>query len=325
MAAATTDKAKALLRQRQRIGLNGKRSLTRQRRAKPLRHLLRVAIHQIKNEALKVACLGNIHGRTRGFVGFGAGAWAVHPGLKKLMQHVVLVGGHHQRTNRQAHHARHVPGAYIAKIATGHTKAHLLMVMLGGLKIASKVINHLSQQARPVDAVHGANGVAPFKRQIGRYRLNDVLAIVEHTLHGNVKNVGVLQAKHLRLLKRTHAAMRADHEHPNATFAAHGVFSGAAGVATGCPQDIERGATACQFVFKQLAKQLHGHVFKGQRRPVGQTQQVQVTVQRAQRRNARVAAEHLGTVGAGTQGAQIVGWDVVDVPTQNGVRQVGVA
>ena len=50
---------------------------------------------------------------------------------------------------------------------------------------------------------------------------------------------GVLQAEHLRLLERAHAAVRREHEDAHAALAAHRVFGGAAGVARGRAQDVE--------------------------------------------------------------------------------------
>ena len=50
-------------------------------------------------------------------------------------------------------------------------------------------------------------------REIVGDRLDDVLAIVEHALDAQVVDVGILQAEHLRLLERAHAAERRQHEH----------------------------------------------------------------------------------------------------------------
>ena len=46
--------------------------------------------------------------------------------------------------------------------------------------------------------------------------LDDVLAVVEHALDGDVVDVLVLQAEHLRLLEGAHAAVRAGREHTHA-------------------------------------------------------------------------------------------------------------
>ena len=120
----------------------------------------------------------------------------------------------------------------------------------------------MRHEASPIDRIDSTNFVLPLEVQVIGHGLDDVLAIVKHTLNSDVMDVRVLQTEHLRLLKRTHAALRGGHEHPHTTLAAHGVLSSAAGVATGRAQDVQLFTTSRQFVFKQIAQQLHGHVFK---------------------------------------------------------------
>jgi hypothetical protein len=57
--------------------------------------------------------------------------------------------------------------------------------------------------------------------------------------------------------------------------AAHGVLGRRAGVARGGAEDVDGLAALFQHVLEQVAEQLHGHVLEGQRRPVGQFQQMQ--------------------------------------------------
>ena len=127
----------------------------------------------------------------------------------------------------------------------------------------------------------------------------------------------------MRLLEGAHAAVRAGHEDAHAFFAAHGVFGRAAGVAAGGAKDIEFFAPARQFVFKQVAQQLHGHVFEGQRGAVGQSLQVQ-TVFKPRERHDGSRAEHFFGIRLAAQGAQIVGRNVVHIQRQNLKRQVGI-
>ena len=87
-------------------------------------------------------------------------------------------------------------------------------------------------------------------------------------------NILVLQTEHLRLLERAHAAVRRQHEHTNPLLSAHGVLGRAAGVATGGTQNIELFAAPRQLVLKQVAQQLHCHVFEGQGWAVGQSLKV---------------------------------------------------
>jgi hypothetical protein len=84
--------------------------------------------------------------------------------------------------------------------------------------------------------------------EVGRDRLDEVLAVVEHAFDGDVVDVGVLQAVHLRLLERAHPAERREHEDLDAALALERVLGGAAGVARGRAEDCElrpRRASSC--------------------------------------------------------------------------------
>ena len=108
--------------------------------------------------------------------------------------------------------------------------------------IVGTIVRDLREEERRA-TVHGqASDVRSraLERQVVAHRLDDVLAVVEHALDGDVVDVGVLQAEHLRLLERAHAAVRAQHEHAHALLAAHRVLGRAAGVAAGRTQDVER-------------------------------------------------------------------------------------
>ena len=83
-------------------------------------------------------------------------------------------------------------------------------------------------------------------------------------------DVGILQAEHLSALECAHFAFRRQHEDVDAFFAAQGIFGSRAGVAAGGTQDIEFFAFFVQYIFKRIAQELHGHVFEGQSRAVGQ-------------------------------------------------------
>ena len=251
---------------------------------------------------------------------------APHPvdaGAEKFVEYVVFVGGNHQLVNRQAHHAGHMARAHITEVATGHAKADALAVVGGGLQVAGKVVHHLRHQPRPIDGVHRSNAVAPLEFQIAGDAFDQVLAIVKHAFDCDVDDVVVHQAEHLRLLKRAHAAQWACHEDPYAFFTAHSVLGGATGVAAGRPKNVQLFALARQMVFKQIAQQLHGHVFEGQRRSVGQAQQIQAVFQAGQWRDLR-RTEHRRCVGFAAQSTQIIRGDVIDVQGQNFIRQIGV-
>ena len=65
------------------------------------------------------------------------------------------------------------------------------------------------------------------------YGFDDVLAVVKHAFNGDVVDVGILQAEHLRALECTHFAFRRKHEDIDAFFTAQGVFGGRTSVAAG--------------------------------------------------------------------------------------------
>jgi hypothetical protein len=65
-----------------------------------------------------------------------------------------------------------------------------------------------------------------------------------------------------------------------------------------------------QRVFEGLTKKLHGHVLEGERRTIGETEDVQTGFERAQRRDV-VGAENLLRVGPIDHASQIVRRQVV--------------
>ena len=301
-----------------------KKALALQRRGEQGFGLRPVAPEQIKHKAFEIAGLADVHAGAGSLVSVGAVAHAVYARFKEFVQHIVFIGGHHQFGYGQAHLPRHMAGADIAKIARWHGKRHLLGIAGRGLEVARKVIHHLRQQSCPVDRIDRADFVAAFEVQIVRHRFHNVLAVVKHAFDGDVVDVVIEQAEHLRLLKRTHAPVRAGHEDAHAFFAAHGVFGRAARVATGGAQNVQGFATARQFVFKQIAQQLHGHVFKGQGGAVRQGLDVQIAIQLAQGHDG-FCAKHLRGIGFGANGLQIGGRDIVDIERQNLKGQRGVA
>ena len=172
--------------------------------------------------------------------------------------------------NRQPHHASHMARADVTEVATGHSKVHLLSVVLGRLEISGKVVHHLRQHTGPGDRVDCPNFVMTCESQIIGDGLDDVLAVIEHAFDGDVVDVLVQQTEHLRLLKWAHASMRTGHEHTHALFAAHGVLSRTASIAGCGAQNVQSLASPCELVLKQVTQQLHGHVFEGKCRPIGQ-------------------------------------------------------
>ena len=247
-------------------------------------------------------------------------ARAVSAGAEEFVQHVVFVGGYNQLPDRQPHHAGNMTGAHVAEVARRHAEADGFVIAAGGGKVALEVIHHLRHHACPVDRIHRADLVAGLEGVVVLHRLDDVLAIVKHPAHGEIVDVGIHQAVHLRLLERAHQAVRAQHEHVDAGLATHGVFGGAAGVAGRGAEDVEGFATAGQYVFEHMAKELHGHVLEGKGRAVGEFQDRQPRLQFLERGDVG-AAEHLGAVGGKHQALQVVSGNVVGEQADDFKRQ----
>ena len=262
----------------------------------------------------------------------GAAAHAIDAAAEEFVKHIIFVGGDHQRGNRQAHHPRHVAGADVAKVARGHGKTDSFGIVRRGLEVTSKVVHHLCHQACPVDGIDGSDLVLTFEIEIVRDGLDHVLAVIENALHRDVVDIVILQAEHLGLLERTHAAQRTGHENAHAFFAAHGVLGSAAGITAGGAQDVELLAATRQFEFKQVAQQLHGHVFESQRRTIGQCLQKQGRlsrrgqgiVQLRQGNDLRRAKNSL-RVGLVANRSQLTGGNVVDVEREHFKGQCAVA
>ena len=282
-----------------------------------------IAPDQVEDVALEVGCLGDVHRRAGGLLHLGARAHAVAAGAEELVQHVVLVGGEDQLVDRQAHLPRDVAGEDVAEVAGGHGEGHRLADLLRHGEIALEVVHHLRHDARPVDRVDRADAIARLERRIVADRLDDVLAVVEHAAHGDVEDVRVLQRVHLRRLERAHLAVRREHEHAHAALAAHGVLGRRTGVARGRTEDVELRSGPRQHVLEQIAEELHRQVLEGQRRPVGQCQQVQARLQRLDRRDV-LAAEHRGRVGPLQQRLEVRLGNVVRVAADDLERQLRV-
>ena len=269
-------------------------------------------------------------------MGIARAAHTIAAGTEELVQHVVLVGGHHQPADGQAHPFGDVTGQHVAEVAAGHGERDLLRLAVGavrlagrGQQIAPEVIHHLGHHACPVDGIDAADAVPFLEGEVTRDGFHEVLAVVEHALDGDVVDVVVHQAEHLRALEGTHPAGRREHEHAQVLAAAHGVFGGAAGIPRGGTDDVQPAVLFEQRVLEQPAQQLHGHVLEGQRGAVGELLDVQRALRvrgRLQRHQGRdvFGAEDGRRVGLVDQAFQVVGRDVIAVARQHLEGQVGV-
>ena len=142
--------------------------------------------------------------------------------------------------------------------------------------------------------------------------LDEVLAVVEHTVDGDVDDVLVEEGEHLGALEGGHATGRGQHNDGEALSAAQRVLGGGARVTGGGADDGEPVAAAGELVFEELAQELHRHVLEGGRGAVRQVGEVQVGAGQGVDGDDLGVGESGGAVGAGRNRAQVVGGDVVD-------------
>src|SRR5690606_18739997 len=193
---------------------------------------LRVTAQKVKNKALEVRSLGNIHGGARSGMGLRRRTRTIHARAEKLFQHIVLIGGQYQAADGQTHFTRNVASQNIAEVARWYAERNLLRSnLVGSTQPAPEVIHHLCRYARPVDGVDCPKAVSALEIEITCQGLYDVLTVVEHPVQRNIVDVVVLQRVHLGTLKGAHSPLRRKHEHRYPTFTAHGVFRRRAGVA----------------------------------------------------------------------------------------------
>ena len=142
--------------------------------------------------------------------------------------------------------------------------------------------------------------------------LDEVLAVVEDAVDGDVDDVLVEEGEHLGALERGHAARGGEHDDGEAASASQRVLSGGAGVAGGGADDGEPVAAAGELVFEELTEELHRHVLEGGRGAVREVGEVQAGTLQGVDGDDLGVGEGGGAIGAGGDRAQVVGGDVVD-------------
>ena len=128
--------------------------------------------------------------------------------IKEIIEHIVFVGGDDKAIDWQPHLTSNVTGANIAKIARWYAKADFFVIACGDGKIGLKVINDLRKDTAPVDRVHRTEIISGFECRVLLQRFDDILTVIKHTVDGDIMDIVISQAIHLRTLKLTHLAMR---------------------------------------------------------------------------------------------------------------------
>ncbi len=197
-------------------------------------------------------------------------------------------------------------------------------------QVSLEVVDDLRHHPAPVDRVDAANAEAPLELEIARNALDDVLAIIEHAVKLEIKNIGVVQRIHLRALKFAHSSLGRQHEDIDALAPAHCVFRGRAGVAGRCAQNVQMRTALFEYALEQGAEQLHRQILECEGGTIGKLEQCKARFQPAQRRDvARAAgvacvAEIRGGVGSAGQRRELVVCDIVGELADDRARQVRV-
>ena len=280
-----------------------------------------VTAEQVEDEPLEIGRLADVHRRAAGGSHFVAAAYPVDPGLEELVQDVVLVGGQHQCVDGQPHLARHVAGADVAEVTGGHGKADPLIIARGDPQPQRHVVDDLGRQPRPVDRVDRPDAMGRLELGIRVDGLDDVLAVVEDAIDGDVMDVLVGQAEHLGLLERGHPASGGQHVDGQTIAAPHRILGRRAGVSAGGAENCQLLVAPGEFVLEQFAEQLHRHVLERSGGAVRQVTDPQRPVTDPVNRDDAGFAELLGGVGTLADGQQIVGRDVVDEQAENAMGQ----
>ena len=223
----------------------------------------------------------------------------VDAGADEIRQHVVAVGGAEQFPHRHAHLAGVVAGEDIAEIARGDAVVDLLAQAdfpgAHQIAVSGDIVDHLGQNASPVDGVGGGEEIAPFRQglpqvRVGENALDPALGVVEVALHGAHPHVAALLRHHLQLLNLAHAVFRVEDQNLcllNVLKALQGGFSRVPGGGhqdTGgllLPGFLQAGG-------QQQGQHLQGHVLKRAGGAVPQLQAPGVPVHLPHRRDRRV-------------------------------------
>merc|ERR1740121_2994589 len=139
------------------------------------------------------------------------------------MEDVVRISGNDQVLHWQPHPLGIIASQNVAKIACGNTEAHSAIAVWEEPEVRIEIIRDLEHNPCPVDGVHSAESIGLLEIQVTKEALDDVLAVVERTLHSDAVHVVVENTRHLLLLDLRHAALWKEDEALHVLLAAHSV------------------------------------------------------------------------------------------------------
>ena len=240
----------------------------------------------------------------------------VHAGAEEVRQHIVAVGGADQLPNRQSHALCVVGRQDVAEVAGGHTEVHLVahaeLPVPDQVAVGGDIVDHLGQDAAPVDGVGGGQEVTPVRQGgpdglIGENALYTSLGVVEVALHGADAHIGAVLSDHLGLLDLGHAVLGVEYQDLRLRHVGKALHRSLAGVAGSSHQDAYRLGLSglAEGGGEQLGQHLQGHVLEGAGGAVPQLQAVGGLVHRADRGHG-VTVELLRAVGVLRKSGQLL-------------------
>lgn len=214
---------------------------------------------QEPEETLEVAADQDVHGRAVGLLDASTLAVALAvgtAGAEETVQDVVLVGGDDELLGGETHALGEPTGQDVAEVTGGNDESHLVVVAggLGQGEVGVEVVGDLSQDTGEVDAVDGGEVVGGVHVGIGEQGLDEVLAVIERTLDGEVVNVGIKDGGHLSLLDGRNLALGEQDEDGNILLATEAVNGSRASVTT-CRTDNSQVVSVLALLALVLAHQ----------------------------------------------------------------------
>ena len=279
-----------------------------------LAHQGGIAADQVEDETLEVRGLGDVHRRAGGVLAFPPcrAADRRRCGRTRRARRSRWWPGPAGAIGRPIMRAMW-PAQMLPKLPDGTRTTTCSSLLLGRREVALEVVDDLRRHARPVDGIDRADAVAvALNARSLDDRLDDVLAVVEHAAHGDVEDVGDPAASTSARAGRRLILPCGESMKTRMPCLPRMAYSAAEPVSPEvAPRMLSVLAGPLQHVFEQVAQQLHGHVLEGQRRAVGQFEQMQARLQGAQRRDlgggvARAnVAKRLRRVGLVDDGLQV--------------------
>ncbi|CDE92654.1 unknown [Acidaminococcus sp. CAG:542] len=218
----------------------------------------------------------------------------VYPGVDKVCQHIVAVGGADELVHRQPHQFGIEPGQDVPKIPGGHGEVHRCAVFdpaaVHRIRIGAEIVHDLGHQPSPVDGVGRREGTAVgleffCQRPAAEQDLYPGLGVIEVPFHRHRMDIGPFLGHHLELLDVADPFLGIEYDDfrfRHIGKPGHGRFPRIPGSSHQDHQFLLFPGLLDRLGQEQ-GQDLQGHVFKRTSRAMPQFQYVQVVFQQVQR------------------------------------------